>query len=352
MENEHATNKATRMLGRAAYVVVGVIGAIFLADCYNYGIVGWVDFCSFNPLSKVLKGYGEQIKIGGVQMSTSQKVPGLWTMGKGDFEESIVQLEREIMAQGGSPVPLFDLFRTDKEYGRRIAQAMMRKGLLVGSTDLRLAQVILGRNIFTAADWMSYYDAKFTKKQFREAGKFPWGEDILNSICPLCGKVVKDCHFAFWGVDNINGSSLTVAKWLELHKEIFYFKNNPWYIGQPYTDVAVMQRRCYLLHKKIVPGSTGKTPEEQMKMLPLEYEVPTTIAEVTKDILAFRKTGERFNGSKWAACAERTVKTDKANAGLVSCVGLFIAFGLDIYHWDCNPYSYVGLSASRKFSEI
>ena len=287
-------------------------------------------------------------------MSTSQKTSGLWTMTKGEFEESVSALEKAVVKQGGNPRDLFDLFRTDGEYACRIAQAMMRKGL-VGSIESRLARLVLGRNIFDDADWMSYYDAKFTKKQFREAGKFPWGEDILNSSCPFnSGKLVKDTHFAFLGLTAINGSPLTVAKWLELHPATgqpkLFWNTDPWHTGQPHTDVATMQLRWYLMLKGgIIPDSTSKTPEEQVAMLPPEYEVPSTIAEVTKDILVFRKTDVRPNPSHWAACTERTVKTDKVSAGCVSCVGYFGEGGLDVNDWDGRRNGYVGLGASRKF---
>ena len=287
-------------------------------------------------------------------MSTSQKTSGLWTMTKGEFEESVSALEKAVVKQGGNPRDLFDLFRTDGEYACRIAQAMMRKSL-VGSIESRLARLVLGRNIFDDADWMSYYDAKFTKKQFREAGKFPWGEDILNSSCPFnSGKLVKDTHFAFLGLTAINGSPLTVAKWLELHPATgqpkFYFNNDPWHVGQPHTDVATMQLRWYLMLKDIIPDSTSKTPEEQVAMLPPEYEVPSTIAEVTKDILVFRKTDVRPNPSHWAACTERTVKTDKVSAGSVSCVGGFDGDGLNVDFWHgIRGAGSVGLGASRKF---
>ena len=280
------------------------------------------------------------------------KAPGLWTMQVGDREASLKALEDAIRKQGGNPRDLFDLFRTDSEYSDHVALAMMRKGL-VGSIESRLARVVLGRNIFTDADWMSYYDAKFTKKQLREAGKFPWGEDILNSPCPFNkGKLVKDTHFAFLGIAGINGAPLTVAKWLELHPATgqpkFYFNQNPWHVGQPHTDVATMQLRWYLMLRNIVPDSTSKTPEDQVAMLPTEYEVPTTIMEVTKDILVFRKTGERPNGSRWAACTERTVKTNTARAGLVSCVGRFDGSGLGVDYWFGVRHDVVGVGASRK----
>ena len=284
-------------------------------------------------------------------MSTRQ-TNGLWTMTKGEFEESVTALERAVVSQGGNPRDLFDLFRTDGEYAGRIAQAMMRKGL-VGSIESRLARVVLGRNIFTDADWMSYYDAKFTKKQLRDAGKFPWGEDVLNGPCPFNeGKLVRDTHFAFLGISGINGQPLTVAKWLELHPATgqpkFYFNANPWHAGQPHTDVATMQLRWYLMLKDIVPDSTGQTPEEHVTMLPAEYEVPTTIAETTKDFLVFRKTDVRPNGSLWAACTERTVKIDKVSAGYISCVGDFDENGLRVDYWYGGRVHDIGVGASRK----
>lgn len=286
-------------------------------------------------------------------MSTSQKTSGLWgTMTKGEFEESIAALERAVVNAGGNPKQLFDLFRTDNSFTNRIAQSMLRRGF-DGSTESNLARLILGRNIFTEADWMSYYDVSFTRKQLREAGKFPWGEDILYSTCPLCGKVVKDCHFAFLGITAIKGSPLTVAKWLELHPATgqpkFYFNTSPWHAGQPHTDVATMQSRWYLLHKEIVPNSTDKTPEEQATMLPPEYEVPSTITETTKDVLVFRKTDVRPNGSRWAACTERTVKTSTVSGGCVSCVGRFDGRGLYVSYWSGFRDGSVGVGASRKF---
>jgi hypothetical protein len=195
-------------------------------------------------------------------------------------------------------------------------------------------------------DWVSFY-GKPEKLD-------PRIEEVMQSACPFYkGKLVADTHFAFVGVPEINGDPLTVAKWLELHPPTeqpkFYFNTDPWHAGQPHTDVATLEPRLYVVLREIVPGSTRKTPEDQVAMLPEGYEVPTTIVEVTKDILVFRKTGKRCNGSVWAACKERTVKTDKVSAGDVSCVGRFHEFGLHVNSWHGNQDGYVGVGASRKF---
>jgi len=113
--------------------------------------------------------------------------------------------------------------------------------------------------------------------------------------------------------------------------------------------VTTLAPRWHLLRIEIVPGSTGKLPDEHVKMLPPEYEASTTIAEVMKDILVFRKTGERPNPKRWAACAERTIKTNKVSAGNISCVGYFNENGLVVNDWDGNPYGNIGVGASRNF---
>jgi len=286
-------------------------------------------------------------------MSTTQKAaPGFWQMQVSEREGSLKALEDAIRAQGGNPQELMDLFRTDPQYANLIAQAMLRRGH-VDSVDMRLARLILGNNIFCLEEWETLYGAKFTKKQRRDAGKFPWSESVLTSACPFNpGKQVKDTHFAFLGVTGINGTPLTVAQWNVIHPATgqpkFYFNSNPWHAGQPYADTATLELKWYLILKEIVPNSTGKTPEDQVAMLPAEYETPATIAEVTKDILAFRKLSIRLNPSHWAACTERTIKTAQIGSGHVSCVGRFDEFGLHVAYWDGLVSGLVGVGASRK----
>lgn len=199
--------------------------------------------------------------------------------------------------------------------------------------------------VWGAGDWVSYYG----KPEVLD----PKVGEILMSACPFHkGKLVADTHFAFMGMPDINGDPLTVVKWLELHpadgQPKFYFNQNPWHVGQPHTDVAVMEPRLYIVLREIVPGSTSKTPEEQIAMLPPEYEVPMTIVEVTKSILVFRKTGKRCNGSVWAACSEKTVQTSQTHAGDVSCVGGFGEDGLNVNGWSGGRNGIVGVGASRK----
>jgi len=201
-------------------------------------------------------------------------------------------------------------------------------------------------HVFSDIDWASYYS--HVQKLDSQV------EDILQSPCPFySGKRVFETHFAFQGMPMINGVPLTVAKWLELHpstgmdQPMFYFKINPLHAGQPHTDVATLEPRLYIMLREIVPCSTGKMPEELEAMLPPEYEIPSTIAEVTKNILVFRKTGKRSNQNYWALCKERTVKTSQVFAGHISCVGDFTYGGLEVNYWNVHPNFKVGVGASR-----
>lgn len=202
--------------------------------------------------------------------------------------------------------------------------------------------------VFSAADWASYYRL--------EEKLNPQVEDILQSSCSFYSKKrVFETHFAFVGMPTINGNPLTVAKYLELHptdgQPKFHFNSNDnrwlWHKGQPHTDIATLEPRLYLLLREVVPGSVGKPLEGQVAMLPPEYEVPSTIAEVTKDILVYRRTGKRSNPLRWAACSEHTVKTERVDAGGVSCVGHFGESGLFVCCCNDNGDVDVGVGASR-----
>ena len=194
-------------------------------------------------------------------------------------------------------------------------------------------------------DWASYY-GKLEQLDLRV-------EEILMNPCPFHkGKLVAQTHFAFIGIPDINGDPLTVEKWFKLHSTEsqlkLCFSNNAWHVCQPHIDIAVMETRLYVVLRETVPGSTGKTPEKQVAMLPSEYDVPSTIVEVTKDILLFRKTGKRCNSSDWARCSEQTVETSHTLAGRFSCVGNFYEDGLLVSRWDRVPHSNVGVGASLK----
>jgi hypothetical protein len=228
----------------------------------------------------------------------------------------------------------------------------------------------VGKNFFGVEEWSILYDVKFSQKQLRQAAEFPWGEDILNSTCPFCGKVVKECHFAFLGLDRINGEPLTIMKLRKLHPatgqprfyaNVWHYRDQfgevttiysgnlddlpPWYSDEKFAREATMDFRWYLLHKSIIPGSPDKNYYKQVAMLTADYEVPSAVTEATKDLLVFRKTGKFVNHLWLARCKCVALPWPR---GLVT-VGFFGKHGLTISSSrDLDVHYFIGLAASRK----
>ncbi len=220
---------------------------------------------------------------------------------------------------------------------------------LDASIHQKLARAVMGKNFFGVEEWSALYGGNFSQKQLRQVAEFPWGEDILNSTCPLCDKVVKNCHFAFVGLDRINGKPLTILKLQELHPatgqpKFYSYAPITWYSEQKFAKETTMDFRWYLLHKNIVPTSENKAYDDQKAMLTANYEVPPAIAEATKDLLIFRKTGNFVSPSRYARC-----KCVTSGGGRVD-VGYFGGYGLSVCcYWDGYRSYSIGVAASRKF---
>ena len=275
-------------------------------------------------------------------MDTSQN-HGLWTMGKGEFEESVKQVEGAIAKRGGNPRQLFDRIRTDASFTDRIAEFMLRSSGLQGSVHHQLARTIMGKNFFGIEEW-SAYGVNFSKKQLREVTKFPWNKDILNAPCPFVkDKSIRETHFAFLGLYAIRGKPLTIIMWQELlhpalgQPRFSSYASDSWYENETFANFMTCAFRWYLMPLEIILKPTDK-PQSQIEMLPPEYEVPFAIEEATKDLLYYRKNGVYLNSIRYGRCKENVH------------VGYFDSEGLKFFRW--KPFCYClynfGLAASRK----
>jgi len=215
--------------------------------------------------------------------------------------------------------------------------------------DWKRAKEIIGKNFFGVEDWSAFYGVKFSEEQISEAAEFPWGEDILNSTCPFCRNVVKHCHFAFLGLESINGEPLTIMKLQKLHPATGQprFNVDAWYSKEEFAREATMDFRWYLIHKSMIPKSRNKTYDDQEAILTTDYEVPSAVTEVTKDLLVFRKTGTFVNSTRWARC-----KCVTSDGGRV-VVGFFGKHGLTINSFrDLDGHYLISLAASRTLEEV
>lgn len=268
------------------------------------------------------------------------------SMPGGKLKTAESKLWNELGSRGAEVIARID---DDSRFRRRVAEFMLRGGI-DGSVHHKLARALMGQNFFGVEEYATLYGVNFSKKQLREVSEFPWGEDVLNGPCSFNkGKTVRETHFAFLGVDKLNGSPLTITKFQELHpasgqpKFYSYAPSSCWYTGHPFAVDKTMKLRWYLLLKDIVPNSTSTSWNDQKAMLPAEYEVPTAVEETAKDLYVPRQTGGVYPNLKvYARVDDLSSDGDRVHVG--DCHDGSV--GVD--YWNDDGYSFVGLGASRK----
>jgi hypothetical protein len=222
-----------------------------------------------------------------------------------------------------------------------------------GITAEEALRIIGYRNFWDDANWMNEFDSEFSITEIRRAANFPWSEDILRGPCPFFrDKPLWETHFAFLGIPLLNRKPLTALRW---HKEemitsepISALSINPWRPDQRSTMDATMPFRWRLVLKSIVPGSEDRIFENQLKLLPPDYEAPTMIVGLTKDVLLRIHTKERVNETHLSATCDRTAQTALMNAGAIPCVGMPGGSGPRVEYWRGDAHPLIGIGASRK----
>lgn len=267
---------------------------------------------------------------------------GLWTMEFGELGATLKSLQ-----DNGVTLDHMARLRSDPAYAKRIAEFMLRGGI-DGSVHHKLARALMGQNFFGVEEYAALYGVNFSKKQLREISEFPWGEDVLNGPCSFNkGKTVRETHFAFLGVEKINGSPLTIVKFQELHpasgqSKFFSYAPRSWCSQQVFATDKTMKLRWYLLLKDIVPNSINTSWNDQKAMLSAKYEVPTAVEETAKDLYVQRKTGVYPNLRVYARV------DDVSSGGSRVRVGYCYGGSIDVSYWGASGGRYVGLGASRK----
>ncbi|MBI4059740.1 hypothetical protein HY406_01630 [Candidatus Giovannonibacteria bacterium] len=294
------------------------------------------------PKAHRAKGAAGRTKMGNSKEGT------VWSVDAGKLASATTKLWGEL---GGSGARVIEQLDRDQRFRRRLAEFALRGGV-ESSVHQKIVRAVMGKNFWGIEDWAADHGVRLPRKQEGQVAEFPWGEDILNSTCPLCGKVVKDCHFAYLGLAAVNGKSLTI---LELQKLYPYvsavtmtqskfssYAPGSWYTTHDFAKATTLSFRWYLLHKEIVPNSTSMDFGAQQKMLPPEYEVPLCVEEVAKDLLVWKKTGVPPNSSVYARCRDVSAGGFRLYAGGCGCGGV----GID--GWGDSGYSDIGVAASRK----
>ncbi|MDD5110881.1 MAG: hypothetical protein PHI63_06775, partial [Patescibacteria group bacterium] len=164
---------------------------------------------------------------------------------------------------------------------------------------------------------------------------------------------IKETHVAFLGLDRYMGKPLTIIKWQKIHpadgQPRFYSYPDDcyWHKDEKFANQPTCGFRWYLMPLQIVPDSESKTYQDQVAMLPAEYEVPFAVEEVGKCLLYHRKNGTFLNPNQYGRCQD--VSLD----GLRVDVGRFDFGGLVVDGWaDEERLDGVGVAASRKYPNL
>ncbi len=257
-----------------------------------------------------------------------------------DFQkDSILRVAKEAVKTGFTTLNLTvssgqRLSTRGGEFKARIIAAMNE--LSVPLPDL---------DCFGIADWRTLHRVVVIGKQTVAIGEFPWSDAVLNAPCPFHpGKMIRETHFAFVGLDHV-----TIAELQKLYPQSgqprFYSYEDSWYAKQKFATKTTLALRWYLLLKDIVPGSENKTFDEQQAMLSDEYEVPSAVAEIAKDLFVFEKTGNHVNANRYARTADLDSGGNRVLAGLCAVKGVNVDFWNDDRRDDG-----VGVGAFRKFA--
>lgn len=289
------------------------------------------------------------------------KAGTVWEVPHGELNAVLTTLWNELGDQGSKVVTQLK--------DSRFRQQLVRFAICGGfqpSTDQRIAQLLMGeQNFFGPKEWLARYSkfgVAFTKQQLKKVAEFPWGEDILTSPDYWePGKLVKDTHFAYLGVDTVSVAGveqpLSINRWQEWQPttgqpRFYSYGDNCWYGNgrqgeQPFAKVTTCSLRWYLLRKEIVPKSTDTPYDQQLAMLPPEYEPPLTIEEVTKNILfGALNLSVYLNKSVHARCRDLSADGGRLDVG---CSG---PDGPHVGDWNDRDYPSIGVGASRKFRTL
>ena len=259
-----------------------------------------------------------------------------------------VDLVLKVLEHYGVKLEHLAMILVNESYARKVALAF-RQGETAGVIHYRVAQQEMGANFFGPAEWSDHYGLQFSKGQLRKIAGFPYSIELLNSPCPFNeGKLIKETHFAFLGLDRFKDKPLTIMEWQKIHPALgqprFYDSvSYCWYAKDDFCINEVLRFRWYLVLIKIVPNSESMIFEEQLRLLPEAYCPLRAIEEVTKAMLFFKKNGIYLNQYRYACCSSLASNGDQVRAGRFNSLGLSI-----YYRYGNDRDDKVGVGAVRK----
>lgn len=156
------------------------------------------------------------------------------------------------------------------------------------------AHDLMGCNFFGPEEWWSYYGARLSPEELQVVERFPWTEEELNEPCPFNrSKTVWETHFAFLGLPSLHDHRLTILHLCHLHPfhkvpNVAVKPTGAWLSGESSVADGTCHFAWYLVLGEAVPDSVHRSYGDQTVLLPVSYEPPRTIEELTKLVLFFQ----------------------------------------------------------------
>lgn len=203
-----------------------------------------------------------------------------------------------------------------------------------------LARHILGQeNLWGPEDWIKL---GYSDKLFKKVPDIPWTPEELEEV--------KNTHFLHLGMETLPDGKTPLTA-MALHEQKLSGLPPVWLADwlkdkEPITKTT-LSCQWYLTKKEIVENSTNQTYDAQLSLLNNEKEEPpSTIQEIQKSLLYYKKTGKRLNPAVYARTKDFVGSEDVVVVGRFGCCGggaLYVGRSRRGGGW-----SIVGLGASRK----
>lgn len=202
--------------------------------------------------------------------------------------------------------------------------------------DLNEAKKIVGqKNFFGPNEWLKFFGKKF---RLDKVPPIPWAEDELRN------PGLTQSHFLFLGTDVLGGSPLDLIALRKFfpgpkHPKLY----SDWFLAK---EQIFARKACgtrwYLMPIGVVHGSNRNSYDLQRRMLPTEYEVPTTVERAIANILFHSLNGKYLDADYWARTDDESASGRRVNVQGNS------DNGVNVNNWNDNANDNIGVAASRK----
>lgn len=197
---------------------------------------------------------------------------------------------------------------------------------------------LMGNNCFLSSDWQTHYNIQIPEPRLID-------KEILLGPCPIeKDKQIKDTHFLFYAPEN----TFSLLDWRDKYPEKgqprFYGNySDRWYNDQFFAKNIKNRYSLYLGYKKVLPNSTNKSYQDQLSLLPQNYEPFLAVELAMFLILYYKKNQEYLYESIFGRCQDSDFDRLRVYLGYFNSNGLGVGRDSD----DLCLFI-LGVSALRK----